>query len=129
MKGLLLDSKGDLVIKNHDIALTDGDNLVAQTVKMVLSTNKGEWSLNHEEGINFRNILGKAPVTSMANNAQGYEEDLIKSEILQGLSQVDDTFFMTSCVTDIQKDTRTAHINFTAETDSGQQISEVITYA
>lgn len=39
--------------------MTAGNELLAQTVRQVLSTNKGEWFLNQEEGINFKNLLGK----------------------------------------------------------------------
>ena len=36
-----------------------GTELKAQTVKTVLGTNNGEWFGNPDEGISFRNILGK----------------------------------------------------------------------
>lgn len=58
-----------------------------------------------------------------------YNTDEIKNEILDGLLQVDSSFLMTSFDMNIDKKTRHAEIQFTAETDSGEEISEVITYA
>lgn len=59
MKCFALDDKGDLLIKNNEIVMINGNELLKQNIEMVLSTNKGEWSLNIDEGINFANILGK----------------------------------------------------------------------
>lgn len=59
MKGFMLDSNGDIVISNNEIQMVNGTDLTAQTVKTVLSTNKGEWIFDKDEGINFTNILGK----------------------------------------------------------------------
>ena len=50
---------GDLVITNDEIELVEGDELTVQTIQQVLSTNKGEWIFDTEEGINFDNILGR----------------------------------------------------------------------
>lgn len=59
MKGFQLDSNGDIVISGGHIQMVDGDELLRQTVQSVLGTNKGEWVLNTDEGIDFKNILGK----------------------------------------------------------------------
>lgn len=58
MIGLKL-KDGDLVISNNEIEQVEGDELTVQTIQQVLSTNKGEWLFDAEEGINFDNILGK----------------------------------------------------------------------
>jgi phage baseplate assembly protein W len=50
---------GDIVIKNGEIQMISGANLLKQTVEMILNTNQGEWWLDPDEGINFNNILGK----------------------------------------------------------------------
>ena len=50
---------GDLVITNNEIEQVEGDELTVQTIQHVLSTNKGEWLFDTEEGINFDSILGK----------------------------------------------------------------------
>lgn len=60
MKGFAL-KNGDLLIENGDIQIVTGAELTRQTVEMVLSTQKGEWTLNINEGIDFANILGVTP--------------------------------------------------------------------
>ena len=59
---------------------------------------------------------------------QDYEQDAIKNEILKGLLQVDSSFFITSFSASLDKTTRKLKVEFTAETDSGEKISEVIDY-
>ena len=59
MKNFLLDENGDLVIEHGEIQMAYGAELTAQTLKSVLGTQKGEWFLNWEEGIDLNAILGK----------------------------------------------------------------------
>ena len=72
MKGFKLTSSGDVEIKNNQIQMIDGNELLRQTVECVLGTNKGEWFLNPDEGINFRNILGKRIPEQETNKALEY---------------------------------------------------------
>lgn len=70
MKGFKLTSTGDVEIKNNQIQMIEGNELLRQTVECVLGTNKGEWFLNPDEGINFQNILGKrTPEQEQPNKA------------------------------------------------------------
>lgn len=62
MKGFALNEQGDVIIQNGEIQMVYGANLTAQTVRSVLSTQKGEWFLDSNEGINLNNILGKKAV-------------------------------------------------------------------
>lgn len=59
MQGFMLDEQGDVVIQKGEIQMIHGKELTAQTIKSVLGTQKGEWFLNWDEGINLDNILGK----------------------------------------------------------------------
>lgn len=59
MKGFALDKEGDVLIENNEIQMVNGVDLTTQTVKTILSTQKGEWAFNQDEGINLKNILGK----------------------------------------------------------------------
>jgi hypothetical protein len=59
VKGFKLDSSGDIAINKGIIEMVEGNELLAQTTKAVLQTNKGEWFFNLNEGITFANILGK----------------------------------------------------------------------
>lgn len=72
MKGFALDEHGDIVIQNGEIQLLHGSSLTAQTVKSVLGTQKGEWFLNINEGINHRNILGKKVAMPGDNESSQY---------------------------------------------------------
>lgn len=117
MKGFLLDENGDVVIRNGDIVLCEGDELTAQTCTTTIGTNKGEWFLNEEEGINFRNILTKNP-----------NFDLIRDEILGGLLQVDPTFTMQSFDYDWNQKTRKLVVDSKAQNSEGRTISISKTY-
>lgn len=59
MKGFALNEQGDVLIKNGVIQMVHGTDLTTQTIKSVLGTQKGEWFLNRDEGINHNEILGK----------------------------------------------------------------------
>ena len=59
MKGFKIDKNGDVVIEKNQIQMVENNELLRQTVQCILNTNKGEWPLNEDEGINFYNILGK----------------------------------------------------------------------
>ena len=72
MKGFML-VNGDLSITNGEIDMVSGNSLTAQTIQSVLSTNKGEWLFNAQEGIDFNAILGEKRVKANAPSAKdGY---------------------------------------------------------
>ena len=60
---------------------------------------------------------------------QDYLQDTIKGEILKGLKQVDSSFFISTFSASLDKKTRKLKVEFTAETDNGEEISEVIDFA
>lgn len=116
MKNFKLDENGDVIIKNNDIDITSDNDLLLQTIKTILGTNKREWFLNLNEGINFKNILKKNP-----------EKDIIRDEILSGLLQVDSSFYLTEFMYEI--DDRKLLVKFTAKKADGTIISDVFSYA
>ena len=59
MKGFALTDNNDVAIQNNEIQMINGVELTQQTIKTVLQTDKGEWFLNENEGIDFNAILGK----------------------------------------------------------------------
>ena len=83
MRGFKLDQSGDVIIDNRQIQFVDGNELLAQTVRTLLGTTSGEWFLNTNEGIDYRNIHIKNP-----------NFDLIRDEIQRGLLQVDSSFVL-----------------------------------
>lgn len=84
MKSFALDNTGDLIIVNHELKMVEGDELIRQKVQEVINTNKGEWFLDWEQGIDFSNVLGK-----------GVTEEMVKAEIEDGLQQVDEDLIIS----------------------------------
>lgn len=106
MDGFKINTKGDIVIENGEIAMVSDNGLIEQTVKQVLRTNLGEWWLNEDEGIDFYCILSKNP-----------DFDEIRDNVNLALRQVDETFSITDFNCSIDKN-RKLTITFTAENDS-----------
>lgn len=117
MKGFKIDNNGDVIIQNRQIEMTDGNDLIRQTIQTVLGTNKGEWDFNPDEGITFDYILTKNP-----------DFDVIRNEIANGLTQVDDTLVLQDFKYDYNKNQRTLHIDFTARNSNGEEVSGSYTF-
>lgn len=111
MIGFELDQNGDVLIENNKIQMINGDELIRQTARSIISSNKGEWFLNEDEGITFDNILGKF-----------VDEDMIKSEIEEGLSQIDSSFSITEFSYEFDSDKRKLKVSFSATNDDGTVI-------
>lgn len=101
---------GDLSITNNEIDIIVGNELTAQTIRSILSTNKGEWIFNSEEGIEFYAILGEKEI----------DEDIIRSEIQQGLSQVDENLTIEDFSCEFDETTRKLKVNFKAKNAKGE---------
>ena len=56
MKDFRLNSAGDLVLLGADLDLVSGTEQKIQTLHQILSTNKGEWKFDPEEGIDHAAI-------------------------------------------------------------------------
>ena len=110
MKDLQVDNKGDLIISKHDLQLVRDKELTAQKIRLILSTNKGEWLLNTDEGINFRVILVKNP-----------NQDEILDTVRDGLHQIDETFEITEYSFEIKQ--RHLMLTFKAVNEGGEEIS------
>lgn len=109
MQGFALDSSGDVVVQKNKIVMISDKALTLQTVRTVIGTNKGEWFLNTDEGINFDNMLGKNP-----------DYDAIKGEVAQGLSQVNEDLMLKNFDYSLNEN-RKLDINFEA-TDGTEDI-------
>lgn len=109
MKDFKLDENGDVVVSN-DINIIEGNEALCQQIRMILGTYLGEWFLNKNEGINYREILIKNP-----------SDDFIRTEIQRGLLQVDDTLWITEY--DQKIETRTIKIIFTAQNEKGDTVT------
>lgn len=114
MKDLLL-SNGDLVLQSGDLALAEGDIQLCQKVRQVMGTNQGEWELDEDEGIPFRELLGKK-----------LDEDRAEDAVRSALSQVDETLELNDLTLDVSGENgRKAIISFTFRKEDGTAL-EVI---
>lgn len=59
MKSFLLDSSGDYVIRNNEFVLIEGDEELAQCVRVLLQTSKEEWFLDTDLGLDRETIFSK----------------------------------------------------------------------
>lgn len=85
MRGFEL-TDGDLKIVNNEISMVEDSELKAQTIQQVISTNKGEWLFDKDEGIDFGSIyqdrvrkpqtseISRQEYTSLKQNASKFEE-------------------------------------------------------
>lgn len=110
MKDLHVNASGDLIISGNDLQFVRDKELTAQKCRLVLATNKGEWLLNPDEGINFRAILVKNP-----------NQDEIIDTVRDGLRQIDDTFEITEYKFETVK--RHLILTFKAVNRSGEEIA------
>lgn len=113
MKSFAVDENHDVVIYNGILQLVEGSELKRQTAECTLNTKINEWFFNDELGIDFYAILSKRAV----------EDETIKSVILDGLRQVDETFTIDKFAADFNKKNRKLKISFTASTEDGQTVT------
>lgn len=77
MQSPKLSGDGDLVIDDSgDLVMIDGADELGQCCRLVLGTNKGEWFLNPELGIDFSKLNGKR-----------ISEEAVKEQVRAGLRQ------------------------------------------
>lgn len=100
----------DLLIEDNQIQTVSDNELFAQKLQAVWNTNKGEWSLDPSEGIDFRVVLKK-----------GYEEDEIRDELSAALSEVSEDAELVGFELVTDKKTRHAAISATVLVD-GEEV-------
>lgn len=112
MTGFALDKNNDVIIENNQINMVNGAELISQTLRTVIGTNCGEWCLNENEGISLKSFLGKtAP-----------DEETVRSELEQGLLQIDSSLVLTDFSMDFDSKNRTLSVKFTAENGDGESV-------
>lgn len=116
MKNFKLDPlTNDVMIVNNQIQMVEDNDLLSQTCRTVLGTNKGEWFNNKNEGISFQNIFSK-PINY----------DLIEDEIQGGLIQVDETLKIQSF--EHEMNDRRLKVKFKARNDEEEIVSTEVEY-
>ena len=114
VKSFSTNEHGDVIVNSSIEMVTDAE-LLRQKVQRVLGTNKGEWSYDTDEGIDFQAVLRKNP-----------DKDEIRATIDEALVQIDDTFVITSF--DLTMDGRKATVSFEAVNADGVKVMEGYTY-
>lgn len=115
IKCFSLDNSGDVEIRNNKIVMVSGKELIKQKIQKVIGTNKNEWFGDSSEGINFKNVLGK-----------NVNEENVKSEILDALMQVDDSFIITEFSMEIDSLNRALYVSFTATNSEGEALQQEV---
>lgn len=114
VKSFSTNDDGDVIV-NGSIEMVTDNELLRQKVQRVLGTNKGEWSYDTEEGIDFSVVLRKNP-----------NEDEIRATIEEALMRIDETFVITSF--GLTMDGRKATVCFEAVNADGVKVMEGYTY-
>ncbi|MCZ8518892.1 DUF2634 domain-containing protein [Paenibacillus caseinilyticus] len=106
---------GDLVIEDGELLMVEGPEEIAQCVSISLGTNKDEWFLNPNMGIDVEKFVGK----SLSMEAR-------LEQIRQGLRQ--EPRIKTIDSLEIQDDPagRTSVVRFEATAEDGTIISEEV---
>ncbi len=68
MKSLKL-ANGDLSLDKGELLLVDAEEELEQSVKLCTATNKGEWFLDPDFGLDFYAILGHNPTEEKMRDA------------------------------------------------------------
>jgi phage baseplate assembly protein W len=104
---------GDLVMKNGEIVMIDGDQELAQSVESILKTRQGEFFMDTEFGFNRDNLLGKQA-----------DQDAAHDDIVEAIAQeervatVDEITFTD----DRSSRSRAVSLSMTKADDDGETI-------
>ena len=111
MRSLLLSEDGDLVIQRGDLVEVEGIDEIAQRFRFILRTNKGEWFLNPDEGIDFRVFWQKLP-----------DEEEIRLALEDAASQVPEIDRIENIRIDFDHRNRVLTVSFVAVLTTGEEV-------
>lgn len=114
MKSLALNEEHDIVVKHGKMQLVEGAELKRQSAECVLNVKKGEWKFDSELGVDFSPILKKNPDLS---------NDTLKSILMDGLSQVDESFVIQQITSNYDKQNRKLTVGVIATTDENEVVT------
>lgn len=101
---------GDIVFENGDVVMIDGDDEIAQCVETVLRTNKGEWFLNEEFGLDRSPLLTKQFDETLA--ADAIAEAVAQEERIKQIENIS-----------FQREGRKLYVDITLVKNDGQTLS------
>jgi phage baseplate assembly protein W len=106
---------GDLVFEKNDFQLIEGEEEIQQCAEIILGTNKKEWFLNPEFGIDFNNLIGKVT------------DGQIENEILEGLAQEPRIESIENVAITRNKFNRKANVTFEATLANDETLESEVT--
>ncbi|PAD73664.1 DUF2634 domain-containing protein [Paenibacillus campinasensis] len=113
MISLKVDQSGDLVFAGGEMVTIEGPEELAQCCRLGIGTNKNEWFLNPDMGINFKLFLGKE-----------IDEAQMRDELTAGLLQESRIQSVENVEFTINRKSRTMLVTFTATGINGETIQE-----
>jgi len=87
---------------SNEIKMVDGDDELVQSVRLIITTNLGEWFLNPEYGFDRFAVLGK-----------GVEHDIIVDSLYQAILQEKRVQRVENVTIDVDNKNRKLLIEFT----------------
>ncbi|RAS75251.1 DUF2634 domain-containing protein [Priestia endophytica] len=102
---------GDLVIENNNLIMVEDDEELAQSVKSILQTRKGEFFLDTEHGMSFDNILGKVA-----------DQAATRDDIIEAVSQEERIRSVTDVSFSDDAKTRIREVGMTLEKEDGTEL-------
>lgn len=115
MKTIKLDSTGDLAFEKGDFLMLDEAEEIRQSLYITLATNKREWFLDPEEGLDFQAITGKPT------------DGQIRAAVIAAISQEERVELIEDLVINKDRKTRKVSVVFRVRVRSGTTIeSEVL---
>ncbi|MEK4520021.1 DUF2634 domain-containing protein [Paenibacillus sp. FSL H8-0122] len=112
MLSVKLDDTGDIVIDAGQLQMMSGPLEIAQSCRLILGVQKGEWFLNPELGIDHKKFLGK-----------GVSRDEMQDEIRAGLLQEPRIQTVDTIDFDFNRQLRQLVVSFTATGINGEIIT------
>ncbi|EST12039.1 DUF2634 domain-containing protein [Sporolactobacillus laevolacticus] len=104
---------GDLVMKNGEIQMVEGDEELAQSVESILKTRQGEFFMDTEFGLNRDNLLGKQA-----------DQDGAHDDIVEAIAQEERIATMDNISFADDRSTRSRSISLSmTKADDGETIS------
>lgn len=111
MKALAIDENGDLFMEQGKLQEVSGVEEIRQRFRQLLRTNKGEWFLNPEEGLDYSTFWTKTP-----------DEEAIRMTIDEVAEQVEEIERLEDVRIDFDERERTLTVSFVAILTTGEEV-------
>lgn len=111
MKTFMLDATGDISFVNSQLQMVNDTEEIVQAIRTVLRSNKKEWAINPNFGIDYLVLWQKHP-----------NEDDIREQVFQAIWQVNRVDQATNLDIGFDKTKRELSISFEAKAKDGTEL-------